>query len=225
MDEPSLAAYTAHSEFHIRSIVLSHVTIFFTRFGVLLGEPPQGESEMNIRVVLSFGLVLSALALAANAAEEKKEPAKPAAKDVGLDRFKQLEGTWIGKAGEGKDAHETKVTYKVTSNGTAVVETIVAGDHGEMITVIHQDGDALALTHYCALGNQPRMKANHPTEGKSVAFKFTGASNLKSDKDMHMHDVTYTFVDDDTLQAEWTHYMDGKEGGKVMFEVKRAPKK
>ena len=25
-----------------------------------------------------------------------------------------------------------------------------------MVTVIHQDGDDLALTHYCALGNQPR---------------------------------------------------------------------
>jgi hypothetical protein len=202
--------------FHIRSIELSRVTIFLTRFGALPGEPPQGVSEMNIRVVLSFGLVLSALALAANAAEDKKEPAKPAEKDAGLDRFKALEGNWVGK--------DVKVSYKVTSKGSAVVETI-DGDHGEMITVIHQDGDALALTHYCAIGNQPHMKANHATEGKSVAFKFTGASNLKSDKDMHMHDVTYTFVDKDTLKAEWTHYMDGKEGGKVMFELKREAKK
>jgi hypothetical protein len=42
---------------------------------------------------------------------------------------------------------------------------------------------------------------------------------------MHMHNVTYTFVDKDTLKAEWTHYMDGKEGGTVTFEVKRVAKK
>jgi hypothetical protein len=181
---------------------------------------------MNIRVAVSLGIVLSVLALAVNAAEDKKDEAgkKAAAKDAGLERFKQLEGNWVAKGGEGKDAPEVKVSYKVTSAGSAVVETIDT-EHGEMITVIHQDGDALMLTHYCALGNQPRMKAEHATEGKSVAFKFTGASNLKSDKDMHMHNVTYTFVDKDTIKAEWTHYMDGKEGGSVVFEAKRVAKK
>jgi hypothetical protein len=174
---------------------------------------------MRIGVVLLVGVMASALA--ANAADDKKEPVKAAAKDAGLDRFKQLEGDWVGKSPEG----EVKANYKVTSAGSAVVETIAPGGEHEMVTVIHQDGDALALTHYCALGNQPRMKANHATEGKSVAFKFTGASNLKSDKDMHMHDVTYTFVDKDTLKAEWTHYMDGKEGGTMVIELKRVPKK
>jgi hypothetical protein len=42
---------------------------------------------------------------------------------------------------------------------------------------------------------------------------------------MHMHNVTYTFVDKDTIKAEWTHYMDGKEGGSVVFEAKRVAKK
>jgi hypothetical protein len=179
---------------------------------------------MNIRVALSFGMVLSVLALAVNAAEDKKEDKRAPAKDVGLERFKQLEGNWAGKVGEGKDAHEVKIAYKVTSAGSAVVETIDS-EHGEMITVIHPDGDALALTHYCVAGNQPHMKAEHATEGKSVAFKFTGASNMKSEKDFHMHNVTYTFVDKDTLKAEWTHYMDGKEGGTVVFELKRVAKK
>ena len=33
-----------------------------------------------------------------------------------------------------------------------------------------------------------------------------------------MHDATYTFVDKDTLKTEWTHYVDGKPGGKVVFD-------
>ena len=36
-----------------------------------------------------------------------------------------------------------------------------------------------------------------------------------------MHEVTYTFVDKDTLKAEWTHYNDGKAAGTVVFELKR----
>ena len=44
---------------------------------------------------------------------------------------------------------------------------------------------------------------------------------MKSDKDMHMHNVTFTFVDKDTLKTEWTHYMDGKATGTMVFELKR----
>jgi hypothetical protein len=90
-----------------------------------------------------------------------------------------------------------------------------------MVTVIHPDGDDLLLTHYCAVGNQPRMKAPGKTDGNKVAFAFVGATNMKSDKDMHMHNVTFTFVDKDTLKAEWTVYMDGKASGTTAFELKR----
>jgi len=90
-----------------------------------------------------------------------------------------------------------------------------------MVTMIHPDGDKIILTHYCMLGNQPHMKADGKNEGNTVAFEFTGATNMKSDKEMHMHDAKFTFVDKDTLKTEWTHYMDGKPAGKVVFEMKR----
>lgn len=90
-----------------------------------------------------------------------------------------------------------------------------------MITMIHPDGDNLLLTHYCMLGNQPQMKASNKPDGNKVAFKFIRATNMKSDKEMHMHDATYTFVDKDTLKTEWTNYNDGKLDKTVVFELKR----
>ncbi len=36
-----------------------------------------------------------------------------------------------------------------------------------------------------------------------------------------MHEVTFTFVSKDTLRAEWTHFNDGKDAGRVVFELKR----
>ena len=175
---------------------------------------------MLLRVPMLPLVGLLACALLANAADAKKDAPKEKAATA-LDAFKNLAGEWVGKGGDGKDTTEAKITYKVTSNGSAVVETIGPGTEHEMVTMIHLDGDKVVLTHYCALGNQPRMKAPAKLDGKKVAFEFADATNLKSDKDMHMHNVTYTFVDDDTLKTEWTHYMDGKAAGTMVFELKR----
>ena len=175
---------------------------------------------MNRRIVLPSLTLLSALTLTALAADEQKEPLKPKPTvHAGLDQFKQLAGDWVGKGPH--EEKEMMVNYKVTSNGSAVVETIMPGTDHEMVTVIHPDGEDLILTHYCALGNQPKMRAKTKGDDKKVAFEFTGATNMKSDKDMHMHNVTFTFVDKDTLKADWTHYVDGKDGGVVTFELKR----
>ena len=175
---------------------------------------------MRARKILASFVLLSAVALLGYADEKKARPA--AEKSPGLEKFKQLAGEWVGKEASGKESgQEVHVIYKVTSAGSAVVETILPGGEHEMVTVIHQDGDDLALTHYCALGNQPHMKTKGKTDGDKIAFKFASASNLKSEKEMHMHDVTYTFVDKDTLKAEWTHYDDGKPAGSAVFELKR----
>ena len=155
--------------------------------------------------------------MAARADADKKDDGK----HPGLEQFKKLAGEWVGKGMHGEKAHDVRVVYKVTSGGSAVVETIDPGSDHEMVTVIHPDGDALLLTHYCMLGNQPHMKAMPKAGDNKVAFEFVKATNLKSDKDMFMHNVTFTFVDKDTVKTEWTHYKDGKEAGKAVFELKR----
>jgi hypothetical protein len=152
------------------------------------------------------------------------QDAKPAGKAPGspaaFEQFKQLAGEWVGKDPH-KEGHEIHVNYKVTAGGSAVVETLFPGTEHEMVSVIHPDGNDLVLTHYCMLGNQPQMRSSGNGEGNKIEFKFTRATNLKSDKDMHMHDVTFTFVDKDTLKAEWTHFKDGKAAGNVILELKR----
>src|SRR5262249_38245002 len=157
---------------------------------------------------------LSAWAVGAQAQQDKKGPDKNAA----LEQFKQLAGEWVGKGKHGDMEHDARIIYKVTSGGSTVVETIDPGGEHEMVTVIHADGDALLLTHYCMLGNQPQMKAISKAGDTKVAFDFVKATNLKSDKDTYMRSVTFTFVDKDTLKTEWTHYHDGKDAGKAVFE-------
>jgi hypothetical protein len=172
---------------------------------------------MRSRAAWSFLVVLSAFTLAANA-DDKKGSKSDGGKTALFEQFKQLAGEWVGKIGADQEVH---VKYKVTSNGSTVVETLFPDTDQEMITTIHPDGDTLVLKHYCALGNQPHMKASGKNGDKKVSFAFTHATNLKSDKDPYMHDVTFTFVDKDTLKTEWTHYRDGKPAEKAVFELKR----
>jgi hypothetical protein len=173
-------------------------------------------NDMKTTMFLAMAICLAA-ANAAFAQEAKKDAGAGAA----LGRFTALAGEWVGKGTHGDVSHDAKITYRVTSGGTAVVETIDPGGMHEMVTVIHPDGDSLLLTHYCMVGNQPQMKARPKAGDKQVAFEFVRATNMKSDKEMHMRSVTYTFADPDTLKAEWTNWDGGKEAGKSVFELKR----
>lgn len=171
---------------------------------------------MNRKTTMFLAIAACLAWLPCAQAQEKKK----ASDDSPLARFAALAGVWQGKGMHG-EGHDVRVEYKVTSGGSAVVETIDPGGAHEMITVIHPDGDSLLLTHYCMLGNQPQMKARPKAGENKVAFEFVKATNMKSDKDMHMHSVTFTFVDKDTLKTEWTNYNDGKEEGTSVFELKR----
>jgi hypothetical protein len=168
---------------------------------------------MKMKIVASLVLVLSACVLAGSAQHDKKGPHKNAA----LERFKQLAGEWTGKGPHG----EMRIVYKVTSGGSAVMETIDPGTDHEMVSMIHADGPALLLTHYCMLGNQPHMKATPKPGDRKIAFQFVKVTNLKSDKDMYMRSATFTFVDKDTLKTEWSAFKDGKEKEKMVMELKR----
>jgi hypothetical protein len=166
---------------------------------------------------------MAAMVLAVAAVAARAQPGAPVPggeADARFEKFKALAGDWVGKGSGEKGNIDLHINYKVTSGGNTVVETIMPGTDHEMVTLIHRDGKDVLLTHYCHLGNQPRMKAG-PADGAKVPFTFTGGTNMKSEKDMHMHAVTYTFTDKNTLKAEWVLFSDGKAAGTMTMELKR----
>ncbi|MSR57807.1 MAG: hypothetical protein EXS05_09050 [Planctomycetaceae bacterium] len=140
-----------------------------------------------------------------------------------FDHLKALVGEWQGTAKHGTTEFETTVSYKLTSGGKTLMETQFPGTDHEMITMYHLDGDNLMLTHYCAAGNQPRMKAE-PGTIQVIVFKFMDGTNLDLAKDMHMHDATLVLVDDDHIRSEWVSFAKGKAIGSAKFDMKRKPK-
>lgn len=148
-------------------------------------------------------VVLCALILVSGGAARAGNPS-PA-----FEKMKSRAGDWEGKMADGTTA---AVNYRVTSAGSVVVETIMPGEPGEMVTLFHPDGDSVVATHYCAGQNQPRMRARNLSDaGNKLAFTFLDVTNLASPDADHMREVVFTFQDNDHFTATWTSREKGKD--------------
>jgi hypothetical protein len=139
--------------------------------------------------------------IAASAAAREESP------HLGFSKLKALEGRWIGPAvwdqGGEKGNVQFEVSYKVTSAGKAVLETMMPGTPGEMVTVYHLDGEDLVLVHYCTSGNQPRMKLEPSSDPSDLSFRCLGGTNM-TEADSHMHSARLRMVDADHIRGEWS---------------------
>jgi hypothetical protein len=127
-----------------------------------------------------------------------KLPSPPT--NANLEKMKKLAGTWLEADKEGKPTDKVVSVIKVTAGGSAVCETLFPGTPMEMVSMYTPEGADLIMTHYCMLGNQPRMKADPSSPANQICFKFAGGANLDPKKDKHMHEATLTIVDDDHLE-------------------------
>jgi hypothetical protein len=168
------------------------------------------------RALLLIGLV-GGLLSSASAAEPNDAKRASAA----FERLKKLEGEWVGKASHGDGEFDVKIVYKVISGGSAVQENLFPESEHEMVTMYHLNKGELMLTHYCACGNQPRMKGAPSQDGSKLTFTFLDGTNMDPAVDMFMHDATIELVDDDHLKSEWVAYQEGKQLSTAKFDVKR----
>jgi hypothetical protein len=144
-------------------------------------------------------------------------PASEAQQRELLDRVKTLEGTWELADHEGEPM---LTVFKVSSAGSAVREIMLPGSGHEMTNMYHMDGPTLVMTHYCAVGNQPRMRA-HAADGDSITFRFDSVTNRTSADQTYMGEMRLVFVDKDTIREEWMHFPRGDGEGQAIFELKR----
>ncbi len=135
--------------------------------------------------------VLGGVALSARATTQTPDP--------GWKKLTSLVGDWQGTY-SGKPA---SVSYKLVSNGTALMETLEDDHSSQMVTVYHLDGASLLMTHYCSIGNQSRMRAQR-LEGGRLDFAYVDSSNVRSPEEHRMTHLALSFPDADHLVHEWT---------------------
>ena len=112
-----------------------------------------------VRRFVACGLLLT-LSLASFGGDKPgaKLPTPPT--NAGLEKMKKLAGTWLVADKDGKPTDQVASIIKVTAGGSIVHETLFPGQPQEMVSIYTVDGPDLIMTHYCVLGNQPRMKAD-----------------------------------------------------------------
>jgi hypothetical protein len=161
------------------------------------------------RRFLVCGLLVIALQVATHADEKSVGKLPPPPTNAGLEKMKKLAGTWVSADKDGKATDQVVSIIKLTAGGSVVHETLFPGQAHEMVSIYTADGKDLVMTHYCVLGNQPRMKADSKSPANQIHFKFAGGTNLDPKKDKHMHEATLTIVDDDHIELAGV----GWEGG------------
>lgn len=168
-------------------------------------------------VVLAAVLLATGFSLMA-----AEKAASPAARQ--FEMLKQLAGDWVELDQDGKPTDKLISSIRVTSAGSAIQETLFPGGDHEMITMYFLDGDDLVLTHYCALGNQPHMRAEPSENSNQIDFKFVSTSNLKSPDEQRMAEASFTVLGPDRFKARWVSSKQGETCCQASFDLTRKQK-
>lgn len=138
------------------------------------------------------------------------EPEKPKQGSPEFERMKTLVGAWAGKVDMGQGLVDMTAQYRLLAGGSVLEERVFAGTPNEMVTMYYDKGGKLAMTHYCVMGNRPGMllKSSDP---KTIKFDFDETCGINPTKESHMHALTITFDDADTITTSCKAIMDGKE--------------
>ncbi len=169
---------------------------------------------MKTNLLLTATLILAPLAsVAASRNNDQLNDASAA-----FARLKTLVGEWEADTDRGK----VHTSFELIAGGSALVERDAIGVMPPMMTVYSVDGDRLLLTHYCMMGNQPRMTARglDPASGE-IAFDFLDAANLPTPASGHMHNIVITPPDHGRFTSLWSFYENGKPKMNVTFQYTR----
>jgi hypothetical protein len=170
-----------------------------------------------MRTTTSFLLLIISLLFVGVTASAAPHDMPQIKSSPSLEKLKQLSGSWKGSGADMGDG-TVEVQYRVSSGGSAVVETLFPGTPQEMTSIYYDEGGKLAMTHYCMLGNHPvmKLKKETPTE---LFFDAGEKSPLKNEP--HMHTLEISFLNPNSIEQKWAMFEHGKEAHSSVFKLER----
>ena len=117
-------------------------------------------------------------------------------------RIKSLAGRWTTTTSMfGKKNQRMFTEYKVTADGSAVLESIFPGTPQEMVSVYYDDDHGkLAMTHYCIMHNRPTLKLAGST-ADTLTMNVSKVEGLKSKSDHSMGEISIHFKDKNHFES------------------------
>jgi hypothetical protein len=171
----------------------------------------------TLRTVLSVALLGTLSGAGAHAGDA---PPATGAEPEALRSLKKLVGTWHGNVQIGGKGVPVTIVYEATAGGSAVLERLFPGTPHEMISVYTAEAGSVAMTHYCALGNHPKMMLKK-ADAHALTFELVGSEGLRSAAEPHMHAMTVSIVDGDHIRETWRSFDGGKPKDEKVFDLAR----
>jgi len=110
----------------------------------------------------------------------------------------------------GQGPIDMTVQYRLLAGGSVLEERVFSGTPNEMITMYFDQAGKLALTHYCMFGNRPGMLLKS-SDDKTVTFDFDKTCGINEAQESHMHALSISFDDPNTITTSCKALMEGKE--------------
>jgi hypothetical protein len=94
------------------------------------------------------------------------------------------------------------MTYQLASK-----DTIVTEQFGRELSVFAMDGATLTMTHYCNVGNQPRLRLKPQNPRNVYEFDLVQLISPKDAPPDHVEKVIYEFLSDKQVDLKiiWWH--------------------
>ena len=191
-----------------------------------LGTQVPKETCMRVRAAFaSFAFV--AFVTAAVAGQDQHHLTTWQAKNAAFEQFKALAGEWVGKRSRQEGPRPPRDLLRSPPEAARfVVEDDLPrhrsrdGHHDPSGT-----GDDIllaALLHAGQPAPDASLRQGERTSKGRVETSSSGLPETRSRTKTWLCTMSCcTFVDSNTLRSEWTHFKDGKDSGRVVFELKR----
>ena len=173
---------------------------------------------MKTKIIKLLTALTLAVALSTNAGET--DQAKARSDSAEFARMKTLVGSWTGKCDMGQGPMDMTIQYRLLAGGSVLEERVFAGTPNEMVTMYYDQDGKLAMTHYCVFGNRPSMKVKS-ADAKTIKFDFDSTCGINPNKESHMHALSITFDDADTITTSCKAIIDGKDQPEKPTTLKR----
>lgn len=115
--------------------------------------------------------------------------------DSVFESLKALKGKWSIQS-EGKPI-PVKMTYDDGSK-----DSIITEQFGKELSVFYHDGNDLLMTHFCNVGNQPRLKLATNSAPGLIEFETFDVTNLKDKSSPHVQKIIYKIIDAKNFNLE-----------------------
>jgi hypothetical protein len=130
---------------------------------------------------------------------------------VAFRQVMKMLGNWEGKLHQPDGSIvETSTSFRLTSNGNTVVETLVE-DGVEMITTYSDKDGELVVKHYCALGTEPMFSVGGMTAA-SLNLVSDSSPGYKPEHHNFVESLRYTLDENSPMKfrVDGKIYLDGE---------------